>query len=64
MEDSDIRDLTKSFKFLELKKGENVMKYGDAGDKFYTIIEGKVSVEIPNPGIKHWSDHRRQFKQL
>ena len=27
--------------------GSNVIEYGDAGDKFYIVIRGKVSVLIP-----------------
>jgi len=29
------------------KAGEIVMKYGEVGTKFYTILRGKVSVRIP-----------------
>ena len=49
---------------MEFAKGKNVVTFGEAGDKFYTIIEGKVNVQIPNPGIKHWKDHRHRLKKL
>lgn len=58
IKESDLRDLTQSFQVVEFQKGENVLNYGEAGDQFYTIIEGKISVQIPNPGMKHWHDHR------
>ena len=64
IQESDLRDLTQSFQVVELSKGENVIKFGEAGDTFYTIIEGKISVQIPNPGMKHWHDHRNQFDKL
>jgi CRP-like cAMP-binding protein len=39
---------------LEIKKGENVIKYGEQGDLFYIILKGSVAVEIPNSNIKNW----------
>lgn len=32
--------------------GESVFKFGDYGDKFYVILEGKVSVLAPVKGKK------------
>ena len=42
----------KKFSYVLVKKGENVFKIGDIGDKFYYILKGKVNIlkikEIPN----------------
>ena len=42
----------KKFTYVLIKKGENVFRIGDIGDKFYYILKGKVNIlkikEIPN----------------
>ena len=42
----------KKFAYVLIKRGENVFKIGDIGDKFYYILKGKVNIlkirEIPN----------------
>ena len=42
----------KKFVYILVKRGENVFKIGDLGDKFYYILKGKVNIlkirEIPN----------------
>ena len=42
----------KKFTYILIKKGENVFRIGDVGDKFYYILKGKVNIlkikEIPN----------------
>ena len=42
----------KKFTYILIKKGENVFRIGDIGDKFYYILKGKVNIlkikEIPN----------------
>ena len=50
----DFRDLAAAFQLREIKEKTNVFKYGDEGDFFYVIIEGKIGVHIPNPLIRFW----------
>ena len=40
------------------------MKYGDIGDKFYLILRGVVSVEIPNPSILDWKSKNEEYMRL
>lgn len=35
-------------KYEYKKKGDIVFNFGDIGDKFYVILQGSVSVRIPN----------------
>ena len=34
-------------KIESCKKGRSIIKYGDRGDKFYIILKGKVSCQVP-----------------
>ena len=34
---------------------------GEGNDKFYVILNGKVSVNIPNPLINHWKEKQQHF---
>lgn len=42
----------KKFIYIKVKRGDNVFKMGETGDKFYFILKGKVNIlklkEIPN----------------
>jgi signal-transduction protein with cAMP-binding, CBS, and nucleotidyltransferase domain len=35
------------------KKGENVFDWGNPGDKFYIILKGTVSVQVPTEKLKN-----------
>jgi hypothetical protein len=43
---------------------DKVIQYGDKGDKFYILLLGVVSINIPNPEIKNWDWQRRTFLEL
>ena len=43
---------------------ENVIRYGETGDKFYVILKGVVSAQVPNPSIKDWPFEYRHYKNL
>jgi hypothetical protein len=44
---------------------ENVLTYGDReGDKFYIILAGMVSAQIPNPAIAEWILKRKNYISL
>jgi len=58
IKDKDILELCQVFCFDKIDAGDNVFKWGDAGDKFYIIIKGLCSVQIPNPKIKDWRSQR------
>lgn len=42
-----IQRLYNSMKYEYFDQGEKVFNYGDIGDKFYIILQGKVSVRVP-----------------
>jgi CRP-like cAMP-binding protein len=45
--DEESKHICENLKFRFYKAGEYVMKKGDHGDEFFTIIKGKVQVLIP-----------------
>ena len=45
----------------EFKKGEKIFKFGDVGDKFYLILHGKVSINLPR---KAYKDMKRQLSNI
>jgi hypothetical protein len=47
-----------------MDKNEQVFKYGEKGEKFYIVVKGLLSVEIPNPSIKKWKAERKDYEQL
>ena len=51
MTDDDISFINKyictNMKIESCKKGRSIIKYGDRGDKFYIILKGKVSCQVP-----------------
>ena len=58
--DKDDQILTqKIFKWMRykhFKKGDIVFNYGDIGDLFYIIMEGKVGVHIPSETLLNKPD--------
>ena len=64
MTQNDYQKLCRSLCFLELDEFENVFEHGDKGDTFYIIIQGLVSVQLPNNNIKNWSFARKEFLKL
>ena len=43
-----MRELANNLKFETFNALDEVMKYGEVGDKFYVIVKGVVSVHVPN----------------
>lgn len=41
-----------------------LFKHGEKGDKFYIIIKGLLSVEVPNRQISDWVAEKRYFQSL
>lgn len=39
---NDVREISEALKYLEMKDGENVVNYGDIGDKWYCLLSGNV----------------------
>ena len=60
----EYKELSLSLDYLEIKKDENIIEYGDEGDLFYIILSGEVKVEVPNPNIKDWSWARSIYQSL
>ena len=43
---------------------QNVINYGEVGDKFYIMLKGIASVIIPNSAIKDRAVKWREYKSL
>ena len=48
----------RAMRFEVYERGEMVFNFGDIGDRFYTIIQGKVTVLVPSKTIKKISSTR------
>ena len=44
--------------------GNKIAHLGSIGDKFYIILQGNVSVMIPNPDIKDFKKRYEEFQNL
>jgi hypothetical protein len=42
----------------------NVFEFGDIGDKFYMILKGIVSIQVPNQKVKNWDFYWNQYSKL
>ena len=42
-----INESCKQLKYRNYKEGEEIIRFGDVGDEFFIIMEGKVSVQTP-----------------
>ena len=56
-------DLVPVLKIESAEEGDEVVKYGEQGDRFYIILKGSVSVLVPNSKIHGWRSLRFNFKQ-
>lgn len=54
-------ELVPLFQVQSAEAGEEVVRYGEKGDKFFIILQGSVEVFIPNPTIKSWRLQRADF---
>ena len=43
---------------------QNCINFGETGNKFYIILKGVVSVQIPNPNLKDKALIERDFNNL
>lgn len=43
---------------------QDVVKFGEPGDKFYVIIQGVCSVMLPNSAINNWDFQIKDFNNL
>lgn len=50
--DEQLIKLLKKMVYEFVPAGKEVMRYGEAGDKFYFIIQGSVSIAIPKNALK------------
>lgn len=44
--------MAKALTYEHFKKGHNVFDWGSFGDKFYIILRGKVSIQVPQEKLK------------
>ena len=61
---SDLKDLAGALKYQKTLAMDNCITFGEKGENFYIIIQGIVSVSIPNPQIKERALQLRDFEQL
>ena len=57
-------DLAIVLTFMQVKGAENVLEYGEKGDEFFIIIQGVVSVKVPNNSIKDHQMKLRDYRNL
>ena len=58
---SDYRDIAIELKFQKCRAMNNIITYGEKGDKFYILFKGTASVLIPNPELN--GDKRKQLQR-
>ena len=46
-----INESCKQLKYRNCKEGDEIIKYGDIGDEFFIIMDGKVSVQSPKTAV-------------
>lgn len=60
-----MQDLVSGFRILKKESGDDVFCFGEQGDLFYIIIQGCVSVQIPNQvKIKSWKQQWNHYLRL
>ncbi len=47
IKEKEMVDICTGLQYLRKPKGSYVIRYGEEGDNFYIILQGKVSVWIP-----------------
>ena len=52
----DFPDIIQSLTWEHFHTGDEVFQFGDFGDKFYIILQGRVNVLIPSPNVKNSRD--------
>ena len=58
---SELKEFVGVFKIEEGRPGDEIIKYGTQGEKFYIILIGQVEVMVPNPNIIGWRHQRAEF---
>ena len=58
---TDLTDVVQGLTYDFFPRGKEVFEYGSIGEKFYMILEGEVSVMVPNQECR---DFRRRFEEL
>ena len=61
--DKDLDELVSAFNFESFQSGQQIMEYGEDGNKFYIQFKGVVSVSVPNSEIRNWRMRRFLFIQ-
>lgn len=54
---AEVLQIAQCLTYESVAKGRDVFEYGSVGEKFFIIIEGEVSVIIPNPECRDFK-HR------
>lgn len=61
--DKDLDELVGAFHFESFSPGEQIMEFGEVGNKFYIQFKGVVSVSTPNSEIRNWRVKRLLYLQ-
>ena len=64
MKTQDLREIANHATFERVVGNEKVVIYGEPGFKFYIILKGVVSIQVPNPQIEDWSYHYKHYHTL
>lgn len=64
LQDEDLREIAMKLKFQKCHGMTNVFNYGEAGDKFYIILRGVLSIITPNSTIKDRAVKFKDYQML
>ena len=53
-----------SLKIQTFRQGEQIIEYNTVGELFYVILQGKVDITTPNPTIKRYKYHYKEYQNL
>lgn len=64
MTHEEFKEIAQVLKFEKINGSQNVITHGDNGNKFYIILKGVVSVQIPNPNMPDRALYERDFENI
>ena len=63
IKDDELEELVGVIKIETGTPGQEIIKYGGKGDKFYIVLKGSVEVLVPNTKIIGWRLQHQEYLQ-
>ena len=54
LRENEVQYLVHHFRHRQFKAGTNIVNYGEPGEQFFIILQGKVKIMAPNTEVKGW----------